>query len=260
MTEYARGIWESRYFWTHLVLSDLRSRWRRSFFGMLWAIIQPLALTLMLAVVFGHMFKLDVAEYVPYILSGVLVWGFVISTVTGGALAFVQSGPYIKQCWNPLAIYTLRTVLVSLAIVALASLSLIFWILILKPQNFGLPWLAVLSMYPLLVLIAWPMATFFAYVGVRFRDVQHALGLVLQALWFISPIYFRPEMFRNGGLYFLVDYNPVYHLLEIIRAPLLHGEWPTLENYTYCIGVAITMFLLAWAVGYRAEKKVIFYL
>lgn len=260
MIQYVKGIWESRYFWMHLVFSDLRSRWSRSFFGILWAIIQPLGLALMLSVVLGRMFKLDVAEYVPYILSGVLIWSFVISTITGGALAFVQSGPYIKQCRHPLAIYTLRTVIVTLAIEALASVSLICWILVLKPENFGWTWLAILSVYPLLVVVAWPTTTFFAYIGVRFRDVQHLLGLVLQALWFISPIYFRPEMFRNGGLNFLVDYNPVYHLLEIIRAPLLRGEWPTFENYSYCIGLAILGFILAWATGRRAEKRVIYYL
>jgi lipopolysaccharide transport system permease protein len=104
------------------------------------------------------------------------------------------------------------------------------------------------------------MATCLAYVGTLFRDLPHALGLVLQAFWFVSPIYFDAQVFRNGGLGALVDYNPVYHLLQIVRAPLLQGQWPTVENFAYCAATFVVMSILAWLIGRRAERKIIFYL
>jgi lipopolysaccharide transport system permease protein len=58
----------------------------------------------------------------------------------------------------------------------------------------------------------------------------------------------------------LVDYNPIYHLLQVVRAPFLHGEWPTAQNYMYCAGVIVSLACAAWAVGRSAEHKVIFYL
>lgn len=258
--EYLRGIWKSRHFWTHLALSDLRSRWRRSFFGILWTVIQPLGMTLLLAFVFGKIFKTEIREYAPYILSGMLAWEFVTASAIGGSLAFVQADAYIKQCRHPLAIYTLRTVLTNLLVLSLASLSLVGWVLAVMPQHFGWPWLAALSIYPLLALLAWPLATLLAYVATRFRDLPHALGLVLQAMWFVSPIYFEAGIFRGGDLHGLVDYNPIYHLLEVVRAPLLRGHWPSVENYAYCLGAIAALSLSAWLVGRRAEAKVIFYL
>jgi len=79
-------------------------------------------------------------------------------------------------------------------------------------------------------------------------------------MWFVSPIYFEASLFRNGGLGVLVDFNPIYHLLEIVRAPLLRGEWPTLVNFAAC-GFAIVMaFVFAWLIGRKSEDKVIFYL
>lgn len=260
MNSYFYGIWNARYFWVHLSLSDLRSRWRRSFFGILWTVIQPLGMTLLLSIVFGRIFKTEITEYAPYILSGMIVWEFISATAIGGSLSFVQADAYIKQCHHPLAIYTLRTVLVNLMVLMLASLSLIMWVLIVMPQNFGWPWLAALTIYPIVVLLAWPLATLLAYIATRFRDLPHALGLVLQAMWFVSPIYFEAKVFRGGELHGLVDYNPIYHMLEIIRAPLLHGEWPTALNYAYCIGAVAILTLLAWLVGRESEKKVIFYL
>ncbi len=175
MAEYLENIWNSRYFWTHLAMADLRSKWRRSYFGVLWSIIRPFGLTILIAVVFGRIFKTDIVTYAPYILSGVIVWDYISSTAVGGALAFVQADAYIKQSRHPLAIYTLRTALANLMVLAMASLSLIGWALIVLPQNFGLCWVAALLIIPVVGAICWPMATCLAYVGTRFRDLPHAL-------------------------------------------------------------------------------------
>jgi len=257
---YLSGIWNARYFWVHLALSDLRYRWRRSFFGALWSIMQPVGMTLLLAVVFGRLFNTNITEYAPFILSGMIFWEFITSTATGGSLAFVQADAYIKQCNHPLAIYTLRTALSNLLVLMMASLGLVVWVLIIMPQHFGWHWLAALLIYPVVALVAWPLSTMLAYVATRFRDIPHALALAFQTLWLISPIYFEPSMFRNGGLHVLVDYNPVYHMLEIVRAPLLRGQWPTSTNFAYCAGAIVVLALLTWLIGRTAEKRVIFYL
>jgi lipopolysaccharide transport system permease protein len=257
---YALRIWHARHFWMHLSLADLRSRWRGSFFGILWTLIQPVATTLLLALVFGKIFHTPIREYAPYILSGMVVWDFIIASATAGSLSFVQADAYIKQCKQPLAIYTLRTVLTNLVVLALASVGLIVWVLVVMPENFGWTWIAAASIFPILVLAAWPLATLLAYFATRFRDLPHALGLVFQAMWFVSPIYFEADTFRKGGLNALVDDNPIYHLLQIVRAPLLHGAWPTPENYAWCLGSILLLSALAIVVGSRSEKTMIFYL
>jgi lipopolysaccharide transport system permease protein len=244
----------------HLAFSDLRGKWRRSFLGMAWSVVQPLSMTLLLAFVFSSIFHQHITLYAPYILSGMIVWDFFTVTLVGGSLSFVQSDAYIKQCLHPLAIYTLRTTLTNLMVLMMASLALIAWVLAVLPQNFGFCWFGALLIYPLAAMIAWPLATCLAYFGARFRDLPHALALVMQAMWFVSPIYFEPSLFRNGGLGALVDYNPIYHLLEIVRAPLLRGQWPSLTNIGVCLLTAFIFALLAVAIGRRSERKVIFYL
>ena len=260
MTTYFNDIWSARYFWVHLALSDLRSRWRRSFFGIFWSMIQPLGMTLILANVFSRLFKADMTTYAPYMFSGLIVWDFVLGGVIGGSNSFIQAESYIKQCKQPLAIYTLRTILSSLIVLFMATIPLIIWVLLVMPENFGLCWLSSFTVFPLLVLILWPLATIIGYTGARFRDLAPALTLIMQALWFISPVYFEEKMFRNGGLGELLDYNPVYHLLQIVRAPLLHGEWPSIENYVFCLATAIILMVLSVFVGSKVERKVIFYL
>jgi lipopolysaccharide transport system permease protein len=258
--KYFKDIWEARYFWWHLSMSDLRSRWRRSFVGAFWSVLQPLGLTILISIVFSRIFGNPLTWYAPYILSGMLIWDFVVSSVVGGALAFVQADAYIKQTRHPLAIYTLRNVLTGLIVLAMASVSLLCWVVIKFPENISWSWLGALAIFPILLAVAWPWATIMAYISTRFRDVPHALGLILQAMWFVSPIYFEADVFRNGGLHVLLDYNPIYHLLEIVRAPLLRGDWPSPINYAWCVGTAILLAAIAFAIGRVTEKKVIFYL
>jgi lipopolysaccharide transport system permease protein len=225
-----------------------------------WSVVQPLGMTALLAVVFGKIFHQNIVELAPYILSGMIAWEFFMATLIGGSLAFVQADAYIKQYRHPLAIYTLRTTLTNLMVWMMASLSLIGWVLIVKPQSFGWCWLAAPLVFPFALLMAWPLATCFAYVAARFRDLPHALGLILQAMYFVSPIYFEAKLFRDGGLGALVDYNPIYHLLEIVRAPLLRGEWPTTANFAMCAIAGAVFSALAVLIGRSAERKVIFYL
>jgi lipopolysaccharide transport system permease protein len=258
--DYVNDIWASRYFWIHLTLSDLRARWRRSFFGMSWCILQPLGMTLLLSFVFGKIFKTDIRAYAPYILSGMIIWEYITATAMNGSLAFVQADAYIKQCRHPLAIYTLRTALTNLIVLSLASVSLLGWVLVVFPQNINVSWFELLLAYPILLMIAWPLATILAYAATRFRDIPYALGLIFQSIWFISPIYFEEKVFLTSDLRFLIDYNPIYHLLELFRAPLLRGMFPSMTNILFCVGSIICLGLLSWQVGTHYEKKVIFYL
>lgn len=260
MKAYLIGIWNTRYFWIHLALSDLRSKWRRSALGILWSIIQPLGLTLLLSLVFSRLFHLDITWYAPYIFSGIITWEFISSSLCGGTLAFVQADAYIKQCHHPLAIYSLRLILGNLITLSIASIGLLIWVIFVLPENINSSWFAILSFFPIIAMMIWPLANLLAYLGARFRDIPHAMGLILQCLWFISPVYFEEKIFRNGGLDYLVDYNPIYHLLQLIRAPLLHGSWPTTTDYLFCLYTALIFTLLTMIVGKQFERKVIFYL
>lgn len=260
MLNYIKGIWASRYFWLHLVGADLRSRWQRSAVGIFWCMLQPLGMTCLLTLVFSRIFHADMLTYAPYILSGFIVWDYISSTLINGTLAFVQADSYIKQCKQPLAIYTLRLVLGNMVTLMLASLVLIAWVLLVSRQPIHVSCLAVLTFFPCIALMLWPFATILAYFATRFRDLPHLMGLILQSIWFISPVYFEAHIFRDNHIGFLVDNNPIYHILEIIRAPLLLGQWPHIIDYAFCIGIAMVgMCCMIWT-AWRMESKTIFYL
>jgi lipopolysaccharide transport system permease protein len=260
MRKYLSDIWATRHFWTHLARAELRARFRRSRLGLLWALLQPLLLTMLMAFVFGTIHKSPIAKLAPWVFSGILVWGFICASMTAGCTSLLASAAYIRQRRLPLAIYPLKSVLAGFVTFLLGIGGLVLWVLATKPGNLGLSWVTLLISFPLLFALAWPLAIIAALINTKFQDFQQAIGLILQAVWYLSPIFLRPEIFRNNHLGYLVDYNPVAHLMNLVRAPMLYGKFPEPIDYVYSVGTMLFFALIAaWKIR-RQERNIIFYL
>lgn len=257
---YLKNIWTSRYFWAHLSLADIRTKYRRSLLGLAWALIQPLSLTLLLSFIMGSFLHMPMNNYAPFIFSGLIVWEFIVSSSVNGCNAFINAEGYIKQFSHPLLIYTLRCVIPCLINLFCAFGGLLAWVLITNPSNFGLSWLSFLLSFPVLFLFTWPICTITAFIGVRFRDFAQLIIIALQIVYYASPIFFLPKLFVQAHLEYLINYNPIYHLLNLFRMPLLEGSFPALNDYAYVLITSMLLWLLAWQLIRRSENKVIFYL
>ena len=259
-TEYVNNIWAARYFWSHLALSDLRSLFRRSSIGMLWAVLNPLFHTLLLSLIMGQLFQQEIGDFAPFVFSGTIVWEYLTTSANAGCRTFINAEGYIKQFRQPLAIYPLRNVVANIIVFILALSGLILWVILWKPSNFGWSWLSLVLVIPIYIFFAWPIAIVFGFINVRMRDFVHLVGLLIQALWFASPVFIRPEFFMKAGMWFLVTINPVYHLLNLLRAPLLTGSFPCLINYFAVLVTAAAFWLFAVFLIIKQEKNLVFYL
>ncbi len=257
---YVRNIWESRHFWTHLAFSDIRTKYRRSLLGLAWALIQPLSLTLLLAFIMGNFFHSPINDYAPFIFSGLIFWEFITASAVHGCMSFINAEGYIKQFRHPLIIYTLRNVIPNMINLLCAFAGLVVWVLCWKPSHFGVSWLSFALSFPLVFFFAWPICSITAFIGVRFRDFAQLILIGLQIVYYVSPIFFMPKLFIEAHLGFLVEYNPIYHLLNLFRLPLLEGTWPAFSDYTYVVLTSLLLWLIAWSMVRRHENKVIFYL
>lgn len=258
--EYVKSIYSTRYLWYHLALSELRTKYRRSKLGMLWALLYPLSITVLLSAVMGRIFKSSSIDYMPFVFSGTITWDFLISSITNGCQAFVNSELYIKQCKHPLIIYPLKQVLAFFINYFFAFCGLAILLIFFYPKNLlMIPAVLIISM-PLMLFFVWPLATISAFIGVVFRDFQQLITIMMTALWYVSPVFIQPDVFYRANLHFIVDNNPIFHFLELIRAPLLRGQLPSLTNVCFVIGSALFFWLIAAILIKTKEKKVIFFL
>ena len=258
---FFRHVVHTRYFWMHLARSDLKMRFRRSKLGMLWHVLNPLLLTLLISIVFGAIFNMEIKEYAPYILSGMVVWDVLTSSVVGGGNAFMASEQYIRQINHRKPIYTLRLAILYIATFCLAVISLIIWILLLKPENVILGFITLPLTIILLFLLSWPLVTIASYTNVKYRDYPQMMALVMQALWYMSPVFLRESMFAgHAQLALILRINPVTHILNLLRMPFLYGQMPSPTDYAFTFGTIILVCASAFLTNKKNEHEVIFYL
>lgn len=259
MKHYLHAIWDARYFWLHLANAELKYKFRRSRLGLLWTMINPLVLMLMITLIFGNLFGIPMQDFAPFVFSGLVVWEFVLSTALGGCTSLLVSEAYIKQFRHPLVIYPLKTTLVQVATFLIAIQALFLWMLATDRSHLLIAVLTLPLTAICLFVLGWPIAILTSSIHLKYRDFAQALTLLMQLLWYMSPVFFKPEMFKTPELALLLEYNPVTHILNLVRAPLLHGTLPSFADYGFIFGLAALLYLLAiWRMS-RVEKTLIYY-
>jgi lipopolysaccharide transport system permease protein len=263
VAQYLSKIWQLRYFWMSLVKIDLKNRYRRSMIGVGWSLLHPILMTIVLCMVFGRLLHQgDIKTYAPFLLSGLVFWNFITTAMNQGCHCFFISDSYIRQHPAPMAIYPLRTTLgagIHFGI-GMVLVMLIAW----GVSGFGnLPYL--ISLVPTLILIfifGWSLAILMGVLNVLFQDCQHLIEVLLQVLFYMTPIMYDPSMFiKNANtVWYMKNMNPLAVMLDLLREPLLYGRFPTIEMHVLgiaAVGMAVAAASLTLA---KIEKKMIFYL
>lgn len=225
--------------WGHMGLHEIRQRYRRSMLGPFWITLSMGLMVSALGVLYGEIFKIEISEYLPFLTAGFVVWGFISGLITDGTRAFTAGEGFIRQMSVPLSVYVYASVWSNLIIFA-HNVAVFVAVAVWFQVNPG--W-TVLLIWPALLLIVinglW-IGLLFGLLSARFRDIPLIVASVVQVVFFITPVIWKPDMLPERAM--LLSANPFYHLIEIVRGPML-GYVPSWENW---LGVAFVT-LLGWS-------------
>lgn len=220
--------------WTRLGWNDILYRYRRSTLGPFWSTVNMAVTVLALGLVYTQILNLPVRQLMPYVCAGLIVWGFISAIMLDAGSLFSGSESYIKQVRLPYLLYVWRFVFGK--VVLFAHDFPIFVVLLLYFQIW--PGAAVLYAIPGLVLLVINAAFASLTIGMasaRFRDIPRIIASLTQVLFLITPIIWPRDLL--GSQQYLAHGNPFFHLIEIVRAPLL-GSAPSVQ--TWVVTLAIT--------------------
>jgi ABC-type polysaccharide/polyol phosphate export permease len=258
MKDYLLRIWQCRYFWVSLVGMDLRTRYRRSVIGLGWSLLHPIAMTIILHTVFHRIFQIRAQEYAPFLLAGLACWNYLVQSTIQGCQCFIQGETYMRLYPAPSAIYPLRTAmgttlhfLITLALVV----GLTWWM-----RGLENAW-ALLALIPALVMLfafCWSLATLAGICNVYFQDTQHLLEVCFPILFYLTPIIYHPRTLAEHDLMWLVNYNPLAALLDLVRTPILDGQLPELRTLALAAGTIVLMTVAAGLLLARQQRRLIF--
>jgi ABC-type polysaccharide/polyol phosphate export permease len=245
--------------WLRLGLQDVRLRFRRSALGVGWIFVNLAVMILAVGLVYSHLLGQELNKFLPFLTVGIIVWGYLTSSIVEGGNAFIASEGYIKQIGLPIYVYIFRS-FVSISLTMLISLLAYFVVAVVYRVEFGRGMLWAVPGLLLIGVVSLLLVTTFAHLNARFRDAVYLATAALQVLFYVTPVLWPPEALRSRGLPWVIDYNPFFHLLEVIRQPLLHSEPAALANYQAVGLLIVGLAVIAGVFTSRYHRRIVYFL
>jgi ABC-type polysaccharide/polyol phosphate export permease len=242
--------------WMTMGWDDVRQRYRRSIIGPFWITLSMGVFILVLSIIYSRLFRMELHTYMPYLSVGIIVWGFIAQATNESCVAFHESARIIKQIKLPYSVYVLRVLwrnfIVFLhTIVIFVPVAIVFGVVPSLATFCVIPGLALLCINQFWVGIV------LAVLSTRYRDMVPIVQTGVQIMMFATPIMW-PVSALNGAM-LIADVNPLYHLIELVRAPAL-GEAPAALSWLVAIGLAVAGNAVAAALVAAKSRRVVFWL
>lgn len=220
-----KEIWEHRELFYFFTWRDIKVKYKQTSLGIIWAVLQPLALMILFTFVFSKNLNFDTGKirYEIFVLSGLILWGLFHSSVSHSAESVIQQSNIIKKIYFPRLIIPASSLLVALFdfIIALV-LFFIFCVFMGQPLK-----LVAFIYIPISVLIvvlsAFGLGTLLSALTIRFRDFRYTLPFFLQFLFFATCVIYSLDSLEPTWLKYLLAFNPVNGAIELFRGSLQSG-------------------------------------
>ncbi len=211
-----------------------------------------------IGVVFGTIFGTPMQVFLPYLASGLIMWGLIAGILNEGTVGFTVAESMIKQLPLPKVVYIVRVVWRNLIVSAHNIVILPMVILIV-----GAPMSWAILLWPAGVILTVTalsgLALALAVVATRFRDMPPIVNAILTVGFYVSPVIWLKDSLANNELVnSLVSLNPLYHLLQVARLPLI-GQYPTLDNWIWAAGYGVFFWTVAFFMFRRYEKRIAYW-
>jgi lipopolysaccharide transport system permease protein len=242
-----------------LAVQDIKHAYKRSLIGPFWNTLSMAIQVTTMAIVFSLIFKIKLEDYFPWLATSMLVWNLFSTSLSEGANSLINSENFIRQIRISPTVYFLRSIEKSIIlfghnIIILPVIYLLFF------RNFDLHMLLAIPGLVLLIANLFWITVILGFACAKYRDLGPIITSSVNILYFVTPIMWKAENLGNGDLaHLLLGLNPVYHLFQIVRQPLV-GELPTIENWIASALLFVVGSTAAFFVYKKNRKKIAYWI
>ena len=239
-----------------LVIQGLSKRYRGSYLGVLWSLINPILTVAVFAFVFPLVLKIRMEDYLTYIFSGIAAWNLISTCVIGGCNSITQRKGLLRKIYLPKLIFPLVLVITELvnAILVLIAFHVIafFLGLTIKTNIFYLT-----SSFICVFFFCVGVSGMLSVLCVYFRDIKHIVGVLMQGAFFLSaiiyPAYVIPEKFLT-----LLEFNPLYQFVRLFHQAIYYGSEPDWSYFTVPVILVGLLLIMSIALQQKFDKKLMY--
>ena len=236
-----------------VVRRDILTRYKRSFLGVAWTMLNPLGTMIVLTIVFSQAFGTGFS-YAAYVLSGLIAWNFFQQTTNAAISHLVWGGTLLKRIYVPRTVFAFSALGTGLFNLVLSLVPLLLVMVITS-----VPIQATILFLPIPILF---LAIFSLGVGllvsalaVFYTDVAEMYQIILTAWMYLTPIIYPEDILPEQFRVLIAIFNPMYHLVRLFRAPLYYGEIPSLEEVIISGLIASVTLIIGWIIFTRRSDE-----
>jgi homopolymeric O-antigen transport system permease protein len=240
-----------------LALKELRVRYKRSALGFIWALLNPLLMMIILAVVFSTVMQIAVKQYAIFLLATLLPWTFFAQSLSYAVESIVGNGDLLKKIYIGKAVFPVAAVLSNVINFLLSMIPLVVILLVLR---FPFHWTWIYLPVPFLALVLFTLGCgfFCATYQVFFRDVSHIVQNVLNAWFYASPVIYSLD-FVPQKFHIFFRFNPMLYILNGFRLAIYNGQLPTLQSMAMSLACGIGALIAGYLLFRRHQNTFVFY-
>lgn len=239
-----------------LVKKDIKLKYRNSYLGLFWSMLNPLLMMIILSIIFSAIFKNNIAYFPVYVLTGRLIYTMFSESTNFALDSIIMNSNLIRKVYVPKYFFPLSRVCSSF-IINIVSLLPMFIVMLVLGMNFS--WHLLLIIIPIALLFIFTMGAglILSTINVFFRDIKHLysvlLTLVMYSMAIFYPIEIIPEQYR-----FVFELNPLYVYLSIFRDLVMNSVLPNPTEVLLAFVYAVISFVIGLFVFYKKQDKFIF--
>ena len=239
-----------------LASHDVVSRYRGSILGPFWITLSMGLMVLGIGVVYANLFGITLKDFLPLVALGIVFFGTMSGMITEGCSTFVQAAGMLSQTSLPMFTFVWRTVfrnLINLGHHLVIVIAVLIYYGYWRQSNVPV---AVIGLVFMVLNTAW-ISMLVGIASARFRDIPQIVISVMQFAMFVTPVFWPAN--RLGRHHIVLDFNPFYHLLEAVRAPLM-GSAVAPHTYLFLAVMAAVGWTLTFSIFATIRRRIVHYL
>ncbi|WGE90698.1 ABC transporter permease [Actinobacillus genomosp. 1] len=241
-----------------LVVRDVKLKYRRSYLGYLWSILNPLMLMMVLVIVFSNLFRFDIPNFPLYLISGQVIFSFMTEATNNAVWSVTGNASLLKKTYVPKYIFTMSKVGSSL-VNLLFSLGALLLVMLYTQAEFS--WN--LLFFPFIILqvflFSLGLGLWLAAITVFFRDIQYLWGVFVSMWMYLTPLFYPVTIIPEEYQTLYKTANPMYWYIEQFRDIVLYAKFPEAGSIFMGTGVAILVLILgAWYFNKKQDEFILY--
>jgi ABC-type polysaccharide/polyol phosphate export permease len=252
-----RGL-RKRELWGRLGWLDVKRRYRRTMIGPFWTSITLAIYVLTVGTVGAAIWHQDIYDYIPFLVSGMIVWTLVSSIITDSCGMFIAGQSLFRNIRFEYSILSYALVWRNFLVLLHNFVVYFLAVLVLKPSLLTFTALLAIPGLALVLINGLWVSLLFGIICLRFRDVPPLVSSALQIAMLVTPLFWPADTLTGIKRFVFVEVNPLYHVVDVVRGPLV-GRVPEAASYTVMVVLAIGGWWLTYAVFKRFRKRIAYW-